>query len=90
MPFGKPFANLFGNTFDLEITARMIANAIAVILQFTRQFMVINISGKFPRPQKFKVLERLPAILNRIESGVEHDAVRVQMWIECAGRIVSK
>jgi len=90
MPFGKPLANVFGNPFNLEITTSMVANPVTGVLQFTRQFMVINISGKFPRPRKFKVLERLPAILNRIESGVEHDAVRVQMWIECAGRIVSK
>ena len=36
------------------------------------------------------VLQRFPAALDRIERGVEHDAVGVQVRVESAGRIVTE
>ena len=52
--------------------------------------MIIDILGKFSGPQQFVVLQRLPAILNRIKGRIEDDAMRVQMRVEGAGGVMSE
>ena len=52
--------------------------------------MVIDVLDELLRHQHVVVLQRLPAGLDRIERGVEYDAVRVQMRIEGARGIVTE
>ena len=50
--------------------------------------MVVGVLGKLSCAQQFVVLQRLPSVLHRIERRVENDAVRVQMRIERARRVM--
>jgi hypothetical protein len=50
--------------------------------------VVIGVLGKFPGAQQFVILQCLPMILNRVERGVENNAVRVEVRIESARRVM--
>ena len=88
MPLGESLAQLFGDAFDFKITASAIANQIAESPQFTGEFVIVSVLGKPSGAQQFVILERLPTILHRVKSGVEYDAMRVQMGIKGTRSIV--
>ena len=52
--------------------------------------MVINILGEFPRLQHFVIGKGFPAIFGCIKRGIEHDAVRMQVWIKRAGSVMAE
>ena len=71
-------------------SARAVANAVAELRQFARQFVVIGVLDEFPGTQKFVVLERFPALLGWVERRVEDDAMGVQMRVERARGIMGE
>ena len=88
MPFGKPFTQLFGDAFNFKITPHTITNLVAEAPQFASEFVVIGVLGKLSGTQKLVVLKRLPAVLNHVKRRVENNAVRVQVRIESARRVM--
>jgi hypothetical protein len=86
--FGKTLAQFTGNTLNLKIAARQVANSIAEAPQLASEFVVIGVLGKLSRPQQFEILQCLPTVLHLVKSGVEDDAMRVQMRIERSRRVV--
>jgi len=56
--------------------------------QLASEVVVVGVFGKFPCPQQFVILERLPPAFHRVERRVEDNAVRMQMRIEGARRVV--
>jgi hypothetical protein len=45
--------------------------------QLSGEFMIINVLGKFSRPQQFVILQCLPPLLHQIKGCVEDDTIRV-------------
>ena len=74
----------------MKISTCPVANLVAETPQFARELVIIGVLGKLPGAQKFVVLESLPTILDLIESGIEHNTVRVQVRVEGTRRIVSE
>ena len=60
---------------------------LALFVLFTA---TLGMVGKLSRAQQFVVLQRLPTILHRVKSSVEHNAVRVQMRIKRARGVVGE
>ena len=88
--FGKSLAQVFRNTLNLEIAARLVANLVAETSQITGQLVVIDILGKLPGTQEFKIFQCLPTVFHRVKRGVENNAVRVQMRVQRAGGFVGE
>ena len=74
----------------MEVAPRLVANPVAERLQFTDQFVVIDVPRELPGAQQLVILERLPAVLDRVIRRVEDDAMRVQMRVERAGGLMGK
>jgi hypothetical protein len=85
MPFRELLTQFVRSSFDLEIPARLIPNRVTETPQLTSEFVIIGILGKLPCAEQFVVLERFPAILDRVECRIKNNAVRVQMRVERAG-----
>ena len=88
VPFGKSLAEFIRNALHLKIPAWPVADLVAERPQFAGEFMVVDVLGKLPGAQQFVIFQSLPAIFHRIERRVENNAVRVQMRIKGAGRVV--
>jgi len=88
VPLGEALAQFVGNAFDFKVAPCAIANPVTERPQFASEFVIVGVLGKFPGPQQFVILERLPPAFHRVERRVEHNAVRMQMRIEGARRVV--
>ena len=80
-PFGKPFDQLRRDAFDFKIAARPVLNLITELHQCARQFVIIDIFHELLRREHFVILKCFPFFLDRVERGVEQDAVTVQVRV---------
>src|ERR1700693_1001240 len=87
---GVLFDERRGNPLDFKIPPPLVLDAVAVLTQRAGQLMVIDVLDELLGKEHVMVLQRLPAMLDWIERGIEHDAMGVQMWIEGARRVVTE
>ena len=88
VPFGKLFAELTGNPADFKIAARMVLDFVTPSTEFPCEFVVIDVLHILPREKHFVILQRLPTLFHWIKSGIEKNAMAVEMWIEGTRSIV--
>ena len=73
---------------QFKISARPVYDGVPKVPEFFRKLVVVHVLHELLRGERRVVVERLPPLFVRIMSRVEYDAVRVQMRIERARRVV--
>ncbi len=68
----------------------MILNLVAVRFQGFGEFVIIHILHEFLGLEHFKIVHRLPTAFLVVVGGVEHNAMRMQMRVQSARRVMPK